>query len=178
MKAGMAVAVAVGLALVGAGCALPAATAETTIAGADGVVVRDARATRCRGGGDPPAVRVIGASASVRPQLEALGIDAVTAGAIAAWPVGWGQGEALVVVQGGAQPNPGYGIVVDRIGRTAAGGPRVEARVSAPPRGMLQPQVIAHPCVILRVAGLAPGAADAELALSPPSPPSPPSSSR
>jgi hypothetical protein len=167
LKGGTRVAVAVGLALAGAGCALPAATAERPIAGADGVLAGDSRATSCRGGGDQPGVRVIGTSEALRSQLDALGIDAVTAGAIAAWPVAWGRGESLVVVQGGAQPNPGYGIVVERIGRTTAGGPRVEARVDAPPRGVLQPQVIAHPCVVVRVGGLPSGAADAELSLAP-----------
>lgn len=72
--------------------------------------------------------------------------------------IDWSRGERLLLVHGGSAPNPGYGLVIDSIGRPAlARSLEVRAHLSHPAPGRLFPQVLAHPCQLVHLAG--PGAA-------------------
>ena len=99
-------------------------------------------------------------------RLDDVGIAATIGDSIAAWPVAWGHGEAIVLVHAGALPNPGYQLVVERVTRPTGEPLRVAGRIVPPPRGALQPQVLSYPCAVLRIAGLEGDGTEVEFTLS------------
>ncbi len=170
MNRRLVVAVAAGLAMAAVGCTAPQASAARPPAASvtlgEGIVAVDSRATQCQGGGDEPAAHLLRSGAALATRLSGLGIDAANREAILDWPTAWEQGEALLIVQAGMQPNPGHRLVVDRLAPSGSV-LQVTAHIDPPARGSLQPQVIVHPCVALRLNGL-PAAVDrVDLALPP-----------
>jgi hypothetical protein len=132
----------------------PSPAAPPAIDAGNGLVVHESRYAACPRGGDQPFARLVRARAGLSGRLDDAGIAPTVAESIAAWPVAWDRGEAIVLVHGGAQPNPGYRLVVDRVTRLSGRSLGIAGRIVPPPRDALQPQVLSHPCAVLRIAGL------------------------
>jgi hypothetical protein len=82
------------------------------------------------------------------------GIDEGMRAALASFEIGFNAGESAVLVRPGALPNLGYRILIPQQRLpVSAGTLGVNLQVEPPPPHLLQAQVIAFPCIYLRLAG-------------------------
>lgn len=117
-----------------------------------GVAVVAVVPVQCPAGGGQPFARWLATADVVDPRLAAAGVDSRGRAEVARLTVAWTRGERLLLVYGGAMPNPGHRLAVDSIARTPGGALQVRGHRVAPPPGTLQPQVLAHPCQVIQLA--------------------------
>lgn len=134
----------------------------------DGITVVAVRRTYCPAGAGGPLARVFSSAAEAEARLAVLGVAADTRAAIVKPTINWDRGERLLLVHGGMLANPGYRLVVDAISHPAGGLLRVRGRVTPPPPGSIQMQVLVSPCLVIHLADPAASAvSDVELVLKP-----------
>ncbi len=80
------------------------------------------------------------------------GISQPDVAAVLDWPVDYSRGESVVLVRAGALPNPAWTMSVDQDPIVVADALVLSARIDRPPPGRIVVQMIASPCVFLRLA--------------------------
>ena len=127
--------------------AMPAADAVTVIASQPAGCGH----TGASGGGGPSGTAFL-AAADWQVHLD--GGDAALRAALSSWRVDFARGQSVVLVRVGPQPNPGYRVTVEQeILPVKARTVQAIAVVHPPPGNRMQAQVIAYPCVYLKLEG-------------------------
>lgn len=138
----------------------PPAAALAPIETRGGVTVISSLALRCPTGGPRPFARLIASDEAAGLRLAAVGVDAAVRERLKAMKIDWAAGERLLLVYGGSAPNPGYGLVIDAIGRPDSQGDdpkavpgdlQVRAHLTQPEPGQLYAQVIVNPCRLIHL---------------------------
>lgn len=117
-----------------------------------GVSVAAVLPLQCPTAGGQPFARWLASADAVDGRLTAAGVDSQGRAEVARLTVDWHRGERLLLVYGGAMPNPGHRLLIDSIARTPAGTLQVRGHRVAPPPGAMLPQVIVHPCQVIQLA--------------------------
>ena len=132
-----------------------------------GVSVLAVLPLQCPTAGGRPLARWLATAGVVDERLTSAGVDGTGRDQAARLAVDWARGERLLLVYGGALPNPGHRLGIDSIRRPPGGAVQVGGRLIAPAPGSIQLQVIANPCQLIHLAdpGAAAGTSDIELTL-------------
>lgn len=115
---------------------------------AGGVTIGQIVAANCPDGGGAPFARWVSGDKGLDGRL----VEAGVAPDIRQQVAGWDQaGAGVLLVHGGAAPNPGHRLVIESINRPATGPLQVRGRMVAPAPGSMQAQVLVYPCQLIQV---------------------------
>ena len=143
----------------------PASALKAASSGAgerdDASRILDRLSADCAGAGAQRGAVALESREALASAAKGAGLAGGSLDALLAWPVDFAAGESVAMVWAGQMPNPAWTIAIDhdpvRVGDALV----MSVRIDRPPPGRMVVQMIAHPCIFVRLAPGDPARIDA-----------------